>query len=666
MKNEDFADPFVLRYNGRYYLYCTTPMVDCYSSADLVNWKKEGPSVPKEEFPGLVPFAPEVVYWNGFFYMYTSPHGYGHYVLQSERPTGPFRKITDNLHHNIDFSVFVDEDGKWYAYWADDAGILGCEMKSPTEFGETVEVGASLHGWTEGPFVVKREGKYHLTYTGNHFLSKGYRINTAIADSPLGPFQDVGDNPQVIRTKGALVGLGHSSTIVGPDLQTDYLIYHNLNPDRTRNLCMDRIIMKKETIQVCGPTDYPQPVPSFPDVYDTPEDGNGWVVEEGTLIPMEEFYHSETALACHYGKSFPEKGRLELHFRVGADTNCYRIKLQGEQKSLTLVFDRSASSISLQDEDKSIWSKSLPEGYCHEALHRVLVDTNERPMIFLDQLLLPGGGMLSGDYKVSVESDGGVELGTTIYAKKASESICYPVPSRVIDGSAFLLNVKRNGEYVIVIPRETKMSLLVDDRPVPEDRVVCRHGVTRVVLWIQEGIHEIKTKEDSCSGLHVYERENFAEEELEVKEFGPYDKCHGAFPTDDIRITAQFQVQTIGPEGQYGILFRGTQLADGGEGEDRILGTNFMIGYRACVCGQEICLYKHRYDETLLAKANLVKDKTGTLSVSAIGREISIFLGEKEVIQYKDPEPILYGYSGVHTRNCVITKGRIVTSKPSF
>lgn len=189
-KHGDFADPFALRFNGRYYLYCTNPDVRCWESTDLVHWQLCGAAVPETEFPGLVPFAPEVVYDNGWFYLYTSPHGFGHYVLRSEAPTGPFHKITPNIGHAIDFSVFIDEDGQWYAYWADDGGILGCRMNSPSEFGEPQYIGAFLHGWTEGPFVVKRDGKYHLTYTGNHFLSKGYRIHGASAEHPLGPFTD--------------------------------------------------------------------------------------------------------------------------------------------------------------------------------------------------------------------------------------------------------------------------------------------------------------------------------------------------------------------------------------------------------------------------------------------------------------------------------------------
>ena len=112
-KNGDFADPFALRWNGRYYLYCTNPDLRCWSSADLVHWRPEGPVIGPDVFPGLVPFAPEVVYSDGKFYLYTSPSGFGHYVLESERPTGPFRKISEmwGMRSTARFSLTTTENG---------------------------------------------------------------------------------------------------------------------------------------------------------------------------------------------------------------------------------------------------------------------------------------------------------------------------------------------------------------------------------------------------------------------------------------------------------------------------------------------------------------------------------------------------------------------------
>ncbi len=111
-----FGDPFVMRHNGIYYLYVSTKDgsvgIKCCSSPDLVNWTFEGFCSTPPLTRGA--YAPEVYYYNGDFYMYTSPAGNGHYVLRSTSPTKGFEPVTDNIGMSIDGSVFIDNDGKWY------------------------------------------------------------------------------------------------------------------------------------------------------------------------------------------------------------------------------------------------------------------------------------------------------------------------------------------------------------------------------------------------------------------------------------------------------------------------------------------------------------------------------------------------------------------------
>ena len=118
--SNEAADPFVYRFNGKYYLYMTTggEKVRCYVSNDLLHWEasSNGPS-PGICYEGTtgnkignIPYAPEVIYYDGYFYMVTSPHGDGHYILKSESPEGPFQDITGNFGKSIDGSFFIDED----------------------------------------------------------------------------------------------------------------------------------------------------------------------------------------------------------------------------------------------------------------------------------------------------------------------------------------------------------------------------------------------------------------------------------------------------------------------------------------------------------------------------------------------------------------------------
>jgi hypothetical protein len=205
--------------------------------------------------------------------MYTSPAGNGHYVLSSNSPTGPFSAISSNYGKWIDGSVFIDDDANLYFYNASPSGILGCNMSNPYTFGQSVGLNAQMNNsWTEGPCVFKRKGKYYMIYTGNHLISKGYRIDYASNNSgPLENFSPADkQNPILIHTMGNHVGLGHGTIFIGPDLDSYYLTYHNLvsphGPQRKINF--DRIAWNGDKMLLLGSTTFPQQAMVMPESYD--------------------------------------------------------------------------------------------------------------------------------------------------------------------------------------------------------------------------------------------------------------------------------------------------------------------------------------------------------------------------------------------------------------
>lgn len=271
------GDPYILKHKGVYYLYVSTKDsetgIKVWSSLDLVNWTYQGLSATDSITKGA--YAPEVVYWNGYFYMYTSPGGGGHYVLRSESPTGPFTIQTPNKGLTIDGHVFIDDDGQWYFYRAENGQIFAHPMSDPYTFGAAYPTGASISGgWTEGATVVKRNGKYFMTYTGNHVHSPAYRVDYAVSDNPLTGFVPVADqNPILLRTEGNMIGLGHNGLVTGPDLDSLYMFYHNWKgyaPEGwpIRSVNMDRVIWNGNKMTVLGPTATTQPNPDMPDFYD--------------------------------------------------------------------------------------------------------------------------------------------------------------------------------------------------------------------------------------------------------------------------------------------------------------------------------------------------------------------------------------------------------------
>ena len=294
-----FGDPFVMRYNGVYYLYVSTKDgsigVRCWSSTDLINWTSEGFCTNEKLTKGA--YAPEVYYYNGYFYMYTSPAGNGHYVLRSTSPTEGFEIVTGNMGMSIDGSVFMDNDGSWYFYTAGHGAMQVYDMTSPTHMrgGRPLSAISVNGGWTEGGMVVYHDGYYYMTYTGNHVLSPSYRILYGVSDNSPVSFDKVEENnPLLINTAGDVVGIGHSSTVKGPDLDSYYIVYHSLvDTLPNRNMNIDRIHFNGKRMEILGPTTDPQQVPDMPDVYHYFAPGSslkGWTLTgglaSGTGLPL--------------------------------------------------------------------------------------------------------------------------------------------------------------------------------------------------------------------------------------------------------------------------------------------------------------------------------------------------------------------------------------------
>ena len=143
-------------------------------------------------------------------------------------------------------------------------------MSSPSKVNTSAgkKIACDMNGWTEGPMVVKYNGTYYLTYTGNHVWSPGYRINYAISnDSPLA-FQPATNNPLLLSTdKQTVMGIGHSSTVVGPNLDEYYIVYHSSKAIPKRSMNIDRIVFNGTDTYVLGPTTDGQQAPQMPDVY---------------------------------------------------------------------------------------------------------------------------------------------------------------------------------------------------------------------------------------------------------------------------------------------------------------------------------------------------------------------------------------------------------------
>jgi len=300
------ADPFVLRHDGHYYAYGTAaPSADGWQfpvlhSPDLVHWESAGYALPP--IPGALQFwAPEVASHDGRFYLYFSAQGidgrdHQLRVAVSDQPTGPFvdrgHVLTPDDPFTIDPHPFRDVDGQWYLFYARDFLTLDGEYRVGTGivvdklidmetlagapqvvvrphadwhlFQSERSMYGAVYDWhtIEGAAVRRHNGRYYCFYSGGAWHSTDYGVSYGVAEHLLGPYRDEwsAQGPAVLRTiPDQVLGPGHNSIITGPDDQTQFLVYHAWDQQRTaRRMCIDPLTWTAAGPRCAGPTTTPQ------------------------------------------------------------------------------------------------------------------------------------------------------------------------------------------------------------------------------------------------------------------------------------------------------------------------------------------------------------------------------------------------------------------------
>ena len=280
---DGYADPDVLYHDGTYYLYATGGSgYAVHTSTDLVNWKKQAKKAVEPNLWGITEnyWAPDVEYINGKFYMVVSCNeNLG--IAVSSSPLGPFTATSDQVLFNktIDGHLFVDDDGKVYLYyvsWRSSYAIYGVQLDgnmkpiantekkiiAPTDAWEKFEGNV-----TEGPFMLKHNGTYYLTYSGSHYKSSNYAVGYAVSDKPLGTYKKYAENPIMIGNS-QISGVGHHCITTTPagEMIIVYHCHNSVTQVQTRKMCIDKIRFspvegKQDKLEIYGPTTCEQPVP---------------------------------------------------------------------------------------------------------------------------------------------------------------------------------------------------------------------------------------------------------------------------------------------------------------------------------------------------------------------------------------------------------------------
>ncbi|KAM7185113.1 putative Arabinoxylan arabinofuranohydrolase [Naviculisporaceae sp. PSN 640] len=171
-----------------------------YSSTDVVNWQDHGTIASlSSTFKWATDraWAPQTIERNGIFYMYCpvqlSSGAMAIGVATSKSITGPYvdaigRPLVQN--NNIDPTVWIDDDGQAYMYWAN-PGLYYVKLNKDmiSYSGSIVSVNPKPNGLTEGPWFYKRNGKYYLAYASGGIPES---ISYSISNGPTGPWNGKG------------------------------------------------------------------------------------------------------------------------------------------------------------------------------------------------------------------------------------------------------------------------------------------------------------------------------------------------------------------------------------------------------------------------------------------------------------------------------------------
>ena len=282
------ADPGVMEYNGRVYVYTTNDVIEydsdgkvtentyaqvnkinCLSSEDLVNWTDHG-AIPVAGTDGIAKWATcswapcaahKTINGKEKFFLYFCNGGNGVSVLTADSPTGPWTdplgkamitRATPNcsdITWLFDPAVMVDDDGTGYLCFG--GGVPDGKDAMPgtsriVKLGDDMISLAGTPVTIEAPYLFEDSGinkigdTYYYTYcsnwntAGNAYGMTSGAIEYMTADNPLGPYTYGGE---LFRNQGTFFGLygnnHHSLCTLDGQL---YLFYHNRSVEKAMGI----------------------------------------------------------------------------------------------------------------------------------------------------------------------------------------------------------------------------------------------------------------------------------------------------------------------------------------------------------------------------------------------------------------------------------------------
>lgn len=286
-----FADPSIVEFNGKFYMYVTadpwgTDFLSCWVSDDFQNWTFNKLNWPTKEActsptsnTNMV-WAPSVVKKGEHFYMYISV-GSEVWCGVAEHPLGPWKNMlgdkpllegdSTKYYHVIDAEAFIDDNGKAYLYWGSgwewiNGHCYAAELNGDMCSFRSEKVEVTPAHYFEGPLMIKHNAKYYLTYSEGKTIDDTYEVRYAVGDTPFGPFEEAANSP-ILKTTDKLNVYGPGHHTIFSFRGKEYILYHRHRlPFETgtayRQTCINALQFDDANHQIKGVM--PNPTQLFP------------------------------------------------------------------------------------------------------------------------------------------------------------------------------------------------------------------------------------------------------------------------------------------------------------------------------------------------------------------------------------------------------------------
>ncbi len=429
------ADPFVLKWNGEYYLYASGDPILAFHSTDLVTWTPLAPVLASSSSPdawdGADVWAPEVVYRNGLFYLYyTASRASADWrvgemarrvgVAVADSPRGPFvdagHPVTPGW--AIDGHVFQDpDDGAEYLFYSylyeprlPGAGLVVDRLLAPDRVaGLPAHVTRGSEAWedkdgdpgngslrytNEAPTVLKRDGHYYMMYSGGSWDRPTYALAYATADAVVPGRGLDGPGwakvvPPILRSTPLVEAPGHNAVVKAPNNVDDITAYHArvvpFADPGDRQTFIARLFWNGDRPFLAPPSRGLQPAPDrplFADRFDRPDGplgapwqlaGGTWRVEGGSLRAAPGQALVPAAPLHHY--VFEANVRIASGAAAGVVAfyagEGDRVDVWLDPARRALVTTGTRGGAALPES-----ATSLPDGFRFDVFHQILVTKN--------------------------------------------------------------------------------------------------------------------------------------------------------------------------------------------------------------------------------------------------------------------------------------------------